>query len=97
VTAGVVGSTGMGKSTLLNAIIGLRYILPTDDGRACTSVVIEVLWNPAEDPASIYKAKVIFLQESEWQSELEQLYQNIEERARNHLEDDDEADVSLHE
>ena len=95
ITAGVVGSTGMGKSGLLNAILGERELLPTDNGQACTGAIIEVLWNPDDDPAPVYKAKIIFLQAEEWQTELEQLYQNLKSLAREDEGDDDGADLEL--
>lgn len=92
-TAVVEAPTGAGKSTLSNAIIGIR-ISPTDDARACTSVIVEVLWNPAIDPASRFKATIEFLQESEWQLELEQLYRDIEVLGADRSEDGDDVDVS---
>ncbi|KAJ1493571.1 hypothetical protein T484DRAFT_1768352 [Baffinella frigidus] len=36
-----VGDTGVGKSTLLNAILGEASVLPTNGMRACTACIIE--------------------------------------------------------
>lgn len=41
-TIGVFGKTGQGKSSLLNAILGLDYLLPSGCFGACTSVVTQV-------------------------------------------------------
>ena len=45
----VAGDTGTGKSTLLNAMLGVE-LLPTSCCRACTAAVIEMEWPTA--PAS---------------------------------------------
>ena len=51
--------------------------------------------NPDDDPAPVYKAKIIFLQAEEWHTELEQLYQNLKSLAREDEGDDDGADLEL--
>jgi hypothetical protein len=85
----------MGKSTVWNAVLGFRELLPTDNGQACTSAIIEVLWNPSEDPAAIFQAKIVFLQARDWQAEVEQLYTDVEALARKDAGDDDGLDVEL--
>ena len=39
---GVFGKTGAGKSSLINAVIGVKNLLPSGSVRACTSVMIKV-------------------------------------------------------
>lgn len=47
---GVVGATGHGKSSLINALLGEYKLVPTNCVRACTAVITEISWNPSEDP-----------------------------------------------
>ena len=91
VLVGVVGSTGSGKSTLINAALGFTDLLPTDDDSACTSAIIEARWSPTDK----CQGEIIFLEVEEWQSELEQLYLDIQELDRDRSEEDEEIDVSL--
>lgn len=37
----VLGDTGAGKSSTLNAVIGERKLLPTNGMRACTAAIVE--------------------------------------------------------
>lgn len=39
---GVVGDTGAGKSSCLNALLGEEEVLPQSGMRACTACVVEV-------------------------------------------------------
>lgn len=54
----VVGDTGSGKSSLINALIGHRCILPTSGIRACTSVAIEIEEN---SDSNKFEADIKFL------------------------------------
>jgi len=63
----VVGDTGSGKSSLLNALLEHGNILPTSGMRACTAVVVRVSSNESSDN---YEADVEFLAEKEWMDEL---------------------------
>lgn len=40
---GVVGSTGAGKSSVINAILDEECLVPTNCMRACTAVITEIL------------------------------------------------------
>ena len=40
------GTTGAGKSSMLNALLGEENILPTNGMRACTASVIEISHTP---------------------------------------------------
>jgi hypothetical protein len=79
----------MGKSTVWNAVLGFRELLPTDNGHACTSAIIEILWNPIDDKAAIFRAKILFLQVGEWKLEIEQLYKDVEALSRKDAGHDD--------
>jgi predicted GTPase len=56
----VVGDTGAGKSSLVNALVDQAYCLPTSGMRACTAVVVKVEQNLRNNH---YEADVEFLSE----------------------------------
>ena len=56
----VVGDTGAGKSSLMNAVLDHAAILPTSGMRACTAVVVEINNNPH---SLYYEADIDFLSE----------------------------------
>lgn len=68
VVIGVLGATGTGKSSLINAIIDEKGMLATNCMRAATAVATEVAYN---DGPRRYKAEVKFIQPDEWKRELE--------------------------
>ena len=70
----VVGDTGSGKSSLLNALLEHGNILPTSGMRACTAVVVRVSNNDLSDT---FEADVEFLAEKEWMEELEVLLKEL--------------------
>ncbi len=55
----VVGDTGAGKSSLMNALLEHSDILPTSGLQACTSVAVEVSANTTDDK---YRAEIEFLE-----------------------------------
>ena len=54
----VVGNTGAGKSSLLNALLDHFDILPTSGMQACTAAVVEINNNSEDDR---YRADIQFL------------------------------------
>ncbi|XP_050992058.1 nuclear GTPase SLIP-GC [Labeo rohita] len=66
-TIGVFGKTGQGKSSLLNAILGLHYLLPSGCFGACTSVVTQVEANLTD---SNYAAEIELISKEEWENEM---------------------------
>lgn len=74
VVIGVVGATGSGKSSIINAVLGETQLVPTNCMRACTAVVTEISWN--ESPTN-YRAKIEFVSRREWQDELQLLLGDI--------------------
>jgi predicted GTPase len=55
----VVGTTGTGKSSLLNAMIDEYNVLPTSGTQACTAVVVKIQNNYKND--LYYEADIEFL------------------------------------
>ncbi|XP_046559354.1 uncharacterized protein LOC124268438 [Haliotis rubra] len=73
----VVGDTGAGKSSLLNALLNQPSVLPTSGVRACTAVVVEIVENTRSQN---FKADIHFLSKEEWQEELEVLLKDLTKR-----------------
>lgn len=61
----LLGGTGAGKSTLINAVLG-EPALASSNNRACTSAAIEVSYDP-----DAYGAEVQFIERSAWHEELD--------------------------
>jgi hypothetical protein len=61
VIIGVVGSTGAGKSSVINALLDEECVVPTNCMRACTAVITEIQGNDSVDEASKYRAEVEFI------------------------------------
>jgi hypothetical protein len=74
---GVVGSTGAGKSSMINAALGEEMILATSSVRACTAVPTEISFNRSEDPEETYRAEVEFISDKEWRAELDLLFHDL--------------------
>lgn len=74
---GVLGNTGSGKSSTINALLGEHKLLPTNCMRACTAVPTEVTWNPSDDPAERYRAHVEFISQEAWRNELQHLFLEV--------------------
>ncbi|KAI4108559.1 MAG: hypothetical protein L6R37_000995 [Teloschistes peruensis] len=62
-----MGSTGTGKSSLINAILDEDDIIPTSCMRACTAVVTEIRYNYDETP---YGAEIQYLTRSACEAKL---------------------------
>jgi GTP-binding protein EngB required for normal cell division len=77
---GLMGYTGSGKSSLLNALIDEEMIVACNAMRASTSVVVEISWNKSDDPAEAYAAEIQFVKPEEWTNEFEILADDIRNR-----------------
>ncbi|KAL8700510.1 MAG: hypothetical protein Q9201_005409 [Fulgogasparrea decipioides] len=71
---GVVGNTGAGKSSVINAMLDEERLVPTNCMRACTAVVTEISWNDEEQP---YRAEIEFITLDDWRKELEILFNDL--------------------
>lgn len=71
---GVVGATGAGKSSVINAMLDEERLLPTNCMRACTAVVTEISYNSKND---LYRAEIEFISQAEWRKELTVLFQEL--------------------
>ncbi|KAB2099953.1 hypothetical protein AG0111_0g11806 [Alternaria gaisen] len=67
---GVVGNTGAGKSSVINAVLNEENLVPTNCMRACTAVVTEISWNDSIDPSATYRAEIEFIDRADWEEEL---------------------------
>ncbi|KAK2032877.1 hypothetical protein LX32DRAFT_670910 [Colletotrichum zoysiae] len=74
---GVLGDTGSGKSSLINAVLDEERVVPTNCMRACTAVITEISWNQSEDPAKKYRAEIEFITQAEWTTEVIALHREI--------------------
>ncbi|KAB8298086.1 hypothetical protein EYC80_001848 [Monilinia laxa] len=68
---GVVGNTGAGKSSVINAMLDEERLVPTNCMRACTAVVTEMSWNSSDDPNKKYRAEIEFVKEDDWKKDLQ--------------------------
>ncbi|OJJ50257.1 hypothetical protein ASPZODRAFT_128885 [Penicilliopsis zonata CBS 506.65] len=71
---GVVGNTGAGKSSIINAMLDEERLVPTNCMRACTAVVTEISYNHSEDP---YRAEIEFIAREDWEKELRVLFNDL--------------------
>ncbi|KAI1777637.1 hypothetical protein F4818DRAFT_320307 [Hypoxylon cercidicola] len=96
---GIVGPTGHGKSSLINALLGETRLVPTNCVKACTAVVTEISWNNSNNPERCYRAEVEFISADEWLDELKNLLQDIkaasDEVAEDRIDEDPDVEVAL--
>ncbi|CAG5158211.1 uncharacterized protein ALTATR162_LOCUS5040 [Alternaria atra] len=74
---GVVGNTGAGKSSVINAVLNEENLVPTNCMRACTAVVTEISWNDSIDPSAKYRAEIEFIDRVDWEEELTVLMKDL--------------------
>ncbi|KAM4534515.1 nuclear GTPase SLIP-GC-like [Fundulus diaphanus] len=87
---GVFGKTGAGKTSLINAVIGEKDLLPSGSVEACTSVMIKVEANKHNER---YEAEIEFISKEEWEDELRSLIGTTEKKAsESHDKNDDDDD-----
>nr|XP_004559419.2 nuclear GTPase SLIP-GC isoform X2 [Maylandia zebra] len=87
---GVFGKTGAGKSSLINAIIKEKNLLPSGSINACTSVMIKL---EAKTHSSKYEAEIEFITKEEWRDELWSFRQLLDNNKNQEKEDDDYHDA----
>ncbi|GKT47805.1 nuclear GTPase SLIP-GC [Colletotrichum spaethianum] len=74
---GVLGNTGDGKSSTINAVLEEESLLPTNCMRACTAVATELSYNHDEDQENPYRAEVEFISRDEWVREVTILLKDL--------------------
>nr|OQO23831.1 hypothetical protein B0A51_09775 [Rachicladosporium sp. CCFEE 5018] len=74
---GVVGNTGAGKSSVINAILDEERLVPTNCMRACTAVVTEMSYNYSTAEGARYRAEIEFIRPEDWERELKILFKEI--------------------
>lgn len=67
---GVVGNTGAGKSSVINAMLEEERLVPTNCMRACTAVVTELSFNTSNNMSEKYRADIEFIHASDWEKDL---------------------------
>ncbi|KAK3953311.1 hypothetical protein QBC32DRAFT_234854 [Pseudoneurospora amorphoporcata] len=76
---GVVGSTGAGKSSMINAVLDEENLVPTNGMRACTATITEIQFNETEDEQAAYRAEIHFIHANDWIEELHALRGDLKE------------------
>lgn len=74
---GVVGNTGAGKSSVINALLDEERLVPTNCMRACTAVVTEISYNEVDKENAKYRAEIEFIQPEDWRRELAVLFEEV--------------------
>ncbi|XP_039595303.1 nuclear GTPase SLIP-GC-like [Polypterus senegalus] len=88
--------TGTGKSSLINALLNEKTLLPTSSRKACTSCIIQVQVH--ENNRLVYKAEIEFISKEEWEEELKELIENCKQdhnEDSSYTEDGQEAESEL--
>lgn len=74
---GVVGNTGAGKSSVINAMLNEERLVPTNCMRACTAVVTEMSYNDSKNESQRYRAEIEFIKPEDWRRELKVLFDEV--------------------
>ncbi|KAF2139631.1 uncharacterized protein K452DRAFT_300175 [Aplosporella prunicola CBS 121167] len=78
---GVVGNTGAGKSSVINALLDEERLVPTNCMRACTAVVTELSWNDSD--RTKYRSDIEFIKPEDWRKELDILFKDLLDQSGN--------------
>lgn len=93
VIIGVVGATSSGKSSLLNALLGEKQLIPTNCMRACTAVVTEIAWNGGAGPH--WSATIEFTSDAEWRKEIQLLLEDATEDVKHIYDSERPAGIAF--
>ncbi|KUI73699.1 Nuclear GTPase SLIP-GC [Cytospora mali] len=74
---GVVGNTGAGKSSVINALLDEERLVPTNGMRACTASATEISYNYSDDPEQLYRGEIEFISAADWFQELKTLLDDL--------------------
>lgn len=97
---GVVGSTGAGKSSVINAVLDEECLVPTNCMRACTAVITELSYNTSDREDEKYRAEVHFVGADEWKKELSIMLDDLQSGqallGTDHMSPEGEAGIAYH-
>ncbi|KAK1957604.1 hypothetical protein LY78DRAFT_741803 [Colletotrichum sublineola] len=74
---GVVGNTGAGKSSVINALLDEERLIPTNCLRACTASPTEISYNHSQNPEELYRSEIEFISLEDWMKELKTLFTDL--------------------
>ncbi|KAI1802124.1 hypothetical protein F4811DRAFT_573467 [Daldinia bambusicola] len=80
VLVGVAGSTGSGKTSALNALLGFNELLPTNNQEASTAVVCKVSYNDSDKPSMQFRACVTFRTKANLVRQLDTFFEDLKGR-----------------
>ncbi|KAM7199806.1 Dynamin family domain containing protein [Rhypophila sp. PSN 637] len=92
---GVVGGTGTGKSSLINALLDHEALVPTSGIGACTAVITEIQYNHSSNENEKYRAEVEFIKAAEWEKELRILLDDISSAGPTNIDINSESNVAV--
>jgi hypothetical protein len=97
---GVVGSTGAGKSSVINAVLDEECLVPTNGMRACTAVITEISYNNSDQEGQKYRAEIHFISKDQWAKELRVMLVDMADSqdalGANYTSSESEAGVAYH-
>lgn len=93
---GFIGTTGGGKTTAINALLGFKDLLPTSCYRATTAVVVQIAYNFDNDPDKAFSSDFMFITTGEWRQELDQIFTDLK-YDENDDDDDEEREHRMKE
>lgn len=95
---GILGNTGAGKSTLINALLDEENIIPTNCMRACTAVPTGICYNHDDNHSQPYRGEAEFISEEDWQKEvgllLAELVDPTKKLSKDYLQSDTGAGIA---
>ncbi|KAI1468989.1 uncharacterized protein F4812DRAFT_470723 [Daldinia caldariorum] len=80
VLVGVAGSTGSGKTSALNALLGFNELLPTNNQEASTAVVCKVSYNDSDKSSMKFRACVTFRTKANLVRQLDTFFEDLKGR-----------------
>ncbi|CAM4609598.1 unnamed protein product [Leuciscus chuanchicus] len=83
-TIGIFGKSGEGKSSLLNAVLGKKDLLPSGCFGACTAVVTQVEANLTD---SNYIAEIELFSKEDWEKELKDIFRVLSDETEDRNDD----------
>ncbi|KAK3381917.1 hypothetical protein B0H63DRAFT_524597 [Podospora didyma] len=74
------GATGASKTSLLNAVLGYKALLPSSSAEAATATICKVAYNHSDDPAKLFRADIFFRTRDDMKKELDDFFDDIKQR-----------------